>query len=174
MSEPQIHDEAGDSEDRIPISVESHGVKVSITPDSTGKPPESWGDVAARLNRLLMRITLSVPAFVADTFEGAAALVRGLTGTPDAFNERLRNARSVSDRREAEKQANVVSNLPAPQDVKQRLEDRLRELQEQGHHVELRDLGEGRVAIVIVQEVHADLVEEVLQRALPAPESRDA
>lgn len=101
------------SED-VPIVVEAYGFKVNTKsrPEELGEQvPASWRDVPRRINQHLMRIAVAPTRLVAEVFEGATRLVRGVSRLPSACANRIQRAHVEADASEERRQAIALDDM---------------------------------------------------------------
>lgn len=91
-------------DDRIIVVIDKYQVIVPAPKAADEAPPQSWREVAVRMNKYLMRVAVGVPRLVAFVLEGAANLISGLARVPDAVTKHIEGAHVEADIAEASKQ----------------------------------------------------------------------
>ncbi len=171
MSAPRVP--ADETAERTGIQVDGYKIKAHLRPVETGEPThETWAEVAQSVNAKLKSIAVDSVGLVADVVEGSRRIIRGLADIPAAVARRIDRAHEKADRVEALEQVKVESRAlppPSPADAMNYVKEFLLGLQAQGKTVGIRDLEDGRVAIVIVKPEDQQFAAEVVAKALPGP-----
>lgn len=95
---------------KTPLQVDLYGLKGKVTPRPDDEPPpQSWREVARRVNYHLMRFCADTPGLLADVAAGLRAVVRGIARLPGAISERIGRAHDRVDR--------VLERAPVVQQV---------------------------------------------------------
>jgi hypothetical protein len=157
------------------IQVDIYGIKIKgpLRPADTGEPqPETWKDVAHAVHRHLKSLAVHLFGLPDDVLDAARKLVRGLSELPGALARRIDRAHENADRGEAKRQLKVAAGLPAPSPTEalDNLEAGLLALQAEGAAVEIRELEDGRTALIIVKPEERQIAAELAAKALPAPQ----
>jgi hypothetical protein len=153
-----------DSDD-APIQVDLYGLRTSISPRPEQTPdPDSWREVARRLNRELMSITTNSFALLSQTLKSAISLVRGVGNLPSAVNTRITRAHETADL------AELANSRPAPSirsttAAREHLQAVVRKLESRGLQVTIVER-EQRLVITVLPSLPADEIQRIAATAL--------
>ena len=165
-----------ESTEKAGIQVDAYGIKANVQPSDTGETrPKTWKEVGQRVHDYLKSLCLNLFGLANDSIEGSRRLIRGLTRIPNSLANRIERAHDQADRQEDRLQTAVETaqtTAPLRYIASENLEVKLLELQAQGIPVVLRELPDGKWAIILVRREHHDLTDELIQPLLlPSPES---
>jgi hypothetical protein len=152
------------------VQIDVYGIKVGLTPRPVKESkPESWAEVARRVNAHLMALAAGLIGLLDDTVSAARNLVGGVGHIPDAIARRVEKAHNESDSREELEQKKVrggnwVRKEPAL--ARKHLETLLNKHQLKGNYAGIKDLGGGRWLVTIVRPDVGELLTDLAGKAL--------
>jgi hypothetical protein len=157
------------------IQIDLYGIKIKgplRTADTGEQTPENWKDVGQAVHKKLKSIAVNLVGFADDVVIGARRIVRSISELPGALAKWIARSHDVADGGEVKRQEEVAAGLPAPSPTKalDNLEALLLALQADGAAVEIRELEDGRPAIMIVKPEDRQIAAELAAKALPAPQ----
>ena len=96
-------------EEETVVSIDAYGIKMRSRLGIDLQPtPESWKDVLRQIRGHLLRIAVAPTSLIAEIFEGAIRLVKGITTLPSAASSRIAHGHAHADAREAKRQREVL------------------------------------------------------------------
>jgi hypothetical protein len=174
-SEGNAFDEAplSDEEGCSVIEIDGFKIKARIHPVDPGEPkPKSWSEVRDAVHAKLMSITVNIFGLADDALSAGRTMIIGLAAIPVALARRIGRAHEKADRGEGIKQTKAettgIPQLSSSRAIDS-LEAFLATLQASGVPVEIRELEDGRPAVVIVKPEDRHLALELMRKALPGP-----
>jgi len=172
-NDPRETDVSSEVAELTGIQIDGYKIKAHIRPVETGEPtPKTWAEVWQSVHAKLKLIAVNLVGVVEDAVVGTRKLLRGLAEIPAATARRIDRAHEKADREESIRQEKVESKVlppPPPEDAMDCLKGLLLGLQANGVPVEIRDLGDGRQAIVIVKPEDRQIAAKLAAKALPGP-----
>lgn len=147
-----------------PVEIDVYGIKTSVRRSDLGEPtPASWTDVRDQVRGHLFRLAVAPTRLLAELFEGATRLVRGVSALPGAAAARIRHAHAQADEREEHLQvaaarhkalpdgtdANAPNNKAAADALVARLEEVLQRLRVQGRDGTVVLMRNGSILVVL-------------------------
>jgi hypothetical protein len=88
------------------VQIDAYGIKATVRPSDLGAPPPAtWAEVRKQIADHLRRLAVAPTRLLAEAFEAATRLVRGLSSIPDAVAQRIHRGHAAADRTESQRQA---------------------------------------------------------------------
>lgn len=165
--------------DQTSVQFDAYGLKGRIQPARADEPaPRSWKELWRAVVQKLRSIVFNVFGVADDTVRSTRSIVRGigdLGEIPAATARRIERAHEVTDAREDQAQSSIEAGEPAllAHEAQERLETRLRELQEKGVPVEMREVAPGLFLLVVVEPGMNSCANELAATELKALGVRD-
>lgn len=153
----------------VPLQADVFGVsfKATLRPrPGEDNDPQSWTEVARRINKLLMSLCTNIFGVLTDSCKAARSLLRGLGALPGAIAERVGRAHAQADRDEEIRQLDSWDVEPqTPEEVLDAMEAIIMKLQAKGIAVALQPMPNGGWQIVAVRPELEDVARIAAERA---------
>jgi hypothetical protein len=158
--------------ERATVVVDAYYIRLQGQPAELGeRPPATWREVANQINGHLMRIASGLTRLLCETVEGTTRLVRGLSGIPGALARRIETAHSAAEIAEGENQRKFEADQTAainPDVSLKEIEAILTKYRIKGYLSQVSLGRDGRPILVIARPEHENLLNELVQKSLPA------
>jgi hypothetical protein len=175
----------GDPADENSVTIDVYGIKTRVRPVAATSAPLSWSEVRDQVRRDLLRLAVAPTRFVAELFEGATRLVRGISLLPAATAARIQSAHIEADLAEDMRQRATLGRPPTTESdvdaeggaetIVNRLEVLLKRIREHGRDGVVILMRDGSILVVLgTPEDARDLVEATAEEVVSMFSSSDS